>query len=53
MGDQIRGEFPAAEVELVQSWGGVFEVRVNGDLVFSKKQAGRFPDFAEIREHLA
>ncbi len=53
MEDQIRGEFPAAEVELIQSWGGVFEVRLNGDLVFSKKQTGRFPEWSEIRQILA
>jgi selenoprotein W-related protein len=28
--------------------GGEFEVTVDGKLVFSKKQAGRFPDHAEV-----
>ncbi len=52
MGDQIRGEFPAAEIELVESWGGVFEVRRDGELIFSKKQEGRFPEWSEIRQKL-
>ena len=38
----------AAEVELVAGSGGVFEVAVDGELVFSKKAQGRFPDPGEI-----
>lgn len=30
------------------SSGGVFEVTVDGDLVFSKKALDRFPDQAEV-----
>jgi len=36
------------EAKLVQSSGGVFEVEVNGELVFSKKKLGRFPEGGEI-----
>lgn len=36
------------EVSLVEGGGGVFEVRVDGELRFSKKAAGRFPTDAEI-----
>jgi len=32
---------------LVPSSGGVFEVTVNGSLVFSKKATGRFPETDE------
>jgi len=39
---------PAAEVELVESSGGAFEVTVDGRLVFSKLQQGRFPAYREI-----
>jgi len=38
----------AEEVELVKGLGGVFEITVDGKLVFSKKQLGRFPEDAEI-----
>ena len=38
----------AEEVELVKGVAGVFEITVDGQLVFSKKQLGRFPEEAEI-----
>ena len=38
---------------LVPSGGGVFEVTINGDLVWSKKQTKRFPEYSEIEEALA
>ena len=37
-----------ADVEIIASSGGVFEVVVDGDLLFSKKALGRFPDPGEI-----
>jgi selenoprotein W-related protein len=36
-------------LELVPSGGGVFEVWSDGELIFSKRQAGRFPEWTEIR----
>lgn len=33
---------------LIAGSGGVFEVMVDGRLVFSKKEAGRFPEPGEI-----
>jgi selenoprotein W-related protein len=30
--------------------GGVFEVRVAGDLVWSRKEQGRFPDIKELKQ---
>ena len=38
----------AKEVELVKGVAGVFEITVDGKLVFSKKQLGRFPEDSEI-----
>ncbi len=38
---------------LIPSSGGVFEVRVNGEVVFSKKQQGRHAEVEEIRQALA
>jgi selT/selW/selH-like putative selenoprotein len=32
------------ETELIKSAGGVFEVVVEGELVYSKKATGDFPD---------
>jgi len=33
---------------LVRGSGGEFEVSVDGRLIFSKKQAGRFPHASEV-----
>jgi selenoprotein W-related protein len=30
--------------------GGVFEVRVNGEAIWSRKERGRFPDIKEIKQ---
>ncbi len=38
----------AAEVELIESGGGVFEITRDGKLLFSKKKLGRFPTDEEI-----
>ena len=38
----------AEEVELVKGVAGVFEITIDGKLVFSKKQLGRFPGDVEI-----
>ena len=35
-------------VKLIEGKDGVFEVVVDGDLVFSKRQIGRFPDDGEV-----
>ncbi len=42
----------SAEVQLIESSGGVFEVVVNGALVYSKKQTGEFPDEAQLVEEI-
>ena len=36
------------EVELIPSTGGVFEVVVDGVLVYSKKETGEFPDEQQL-----
>lgn len=36
-------------LEIIPSLGGVFEVRKDGELVFSKKESGRFPEWDEVR----
>ncbi len=38
------------EVALVPGTGGVFEVRVNGQVVFSRKEHGRFPEAKELKQ---
>ncbi len=36
------------DAELIAGDGGVFDVVIDGDRVFSKLQTGRFPQYAEI-----
>ncbi len=38
------------EVALVPGTGGVFEIRLDGDLVWSRKERGRFPEMREIKQ---
>jgi selenoprotein W-related protein len=41
-------QVPGAEVAYKKSGGGVFEITVNDELKFSKKQLGRFPTDEEV-----
>jgi selenoprotein W-related protein len=41
------------EVELIKSGGGVFEVMVDGELIYSKKATGNFPDEAQLLKQIA
>jgi selenoprotein W-related protein len=45
---ELKQTFPDVEIRLVQSSGGVFEVTVDGNLLFSKKAAGRHAEPGEI-----
>ncbi len=38
------------EVALVPSSGGVFEIRVDGVTVWSKKERGHFPESSELKQ---
>jgi selT/selW/selH-like putative selenoprotein len=49
----VRAAQPAAEVQLVKSGGGVFEITVDGNLRFSKKALGRFPTDQEVAAAIA
>jgi len=49
--DLLKDFEPTIEsVQLIPSKGGVFEVVVNGKLVFSKKALGRHAESGEIRK---
>ena len=37
-------------VSLVPGSGGIFEVRLNGETIFSRKQASRFPESKELKQ---
>jgi selenoprotein W-related protein len=40
----------AGEVALLPGKGGIFEVKVNDEVVFSRKEQGRFPDIKELKQ---
>jgi selenoprotein W-related protein len=52
LAQEILATFDAdiGRVSLVPSGGGIFEVRLNGAVIFSRKQAERFPEAKEIKQ---
>ncbi len=53
MTDEVLGdrtmEIFVRSWKLIQGKGGAFEVSVNGDLIFSKKQLGRHAEPGEVK----
>ena len=47
---ELKNNFPQADISLISSGGGVFEISLNGDLIFSKKALNRFPESGEIKK---
>lgn len=37
-------------VSLIPGSGGIFEVRLDGEVLFSRKAAGRFPESKELKQ---
>lgn len=46
----ITFESELGEVVLIPGQGGIFEVRLNGETIFSRKAAGRFPESKELKQ---
>lgn len=42
----------SAEVKLIESSGGAFEVTVDGTLIYSKKETGEFPDEVQLVDRI-
>lgn len=40
------------EVALVPGQGGVFDIRLNGELLWSRQEEGRFPEAKEIKRRV-
>ena len=49
---EIRKHRSDLETQLIKGSGGQFDVVLDGTLIFSKKQAGRFPATQEILEKI-
>ena len=43
-------ESEISEVALLPGTGGVFEVRLDGEVLFSRKREGRFPELKELKQ---
>ena len=54
MGQELLTTFEEeiGELALVPGRGGVFEVRADGELVWSREREGRFPEIAELKRAL-
>lgn len=52
MAQELLTTFEAelGEVALLPSAGGVFEVRVDGETLWSRKAEGRFPELRELKQ---
>ncbi len=52
MTEKLLNEFgqSISSLTIIPSDGGVYEVTVNGDLVYSKKKTGRHAEYEEVRD---
>ncbi len=52
MAQELLTTFPGelGEVALVPGTGGVFEIRLDGATVWSRKSQGRFPEIKELKQ---
>ena len=48
MAAELTETYSGCDVKLIEGSGGVFEVIVDGDLVFSKKTLGRHAEEGEV-----
>jgi len=44
----LKAKYNEVDIKLISSGGGVFEITLDNELIFSKKSLGRFPDDGEI-----
>ena len=52
--DLILGHYaPVLRTELIPASHGLFEVELDEDLIFSRKEKGRFPTYADVQPELA
>ena len=52
MTEKLLNEFgqSISSLTIIPSDGGVYEVTVNGELVYSKKKTGRHAEYEEVRD---
>ncbi|MAM43953.1 MAG: hypothetical protein CMF93_06510 [Candidatus Marinimicrobia bacterium] len=47
---ELKQTFTGMDVTLISSGGGVFEVTLDSELIFSKKSLDRFPEDGEVEK---
>jgi selT/selW/selH-like putative selenoprotein len=52
LADEIKKNINDVNIELIKGSGGDFEVVKDGQLIFSKRKEGRFPESSEILNKL-
>jgi selenoprotein W-related protein len=52
LADDIEGQY-GTRPDLIKGRGGVFEVTLGDELIYSKKATGRFPEPGEVEALLA
>lgn len=48
----ITFETELGGITLVPGTGGIFEVRLNNEIIFSRKEEGRFPESKELKQRV-
>jgi len=49
---ELQKQYPDSVIELRKGSGGAFEIKCDGELIFSRLQQGRFPEPGEIVKKL-
>ena len=52
MAEAVKKEL-GIESEMIEGAGGIFDVKVDGDLIYSKQETGEFPEHRLIIEKVA
>jgi len=47
---ELKSKFDYVNIELISSGGGVFEIILDNNLIFSKKALERFPEEGEVEK---
>ena len=47
---ELKSKFDHVNIKLISSGGGVFEVTLDNNLIFSKKALERFPEEGEVEK---
>ena len=52
MAQELLTTFPSeiGEVAMIPGSGGIFEIRIDDQLIWSRKEQGRFPEIKELKQ---